>query len=76
VSSCHQSPLTAHNELTDEERSILAFAEADLIKRCMKMALAMVRNTDIELIDLRTVIDGYRDRWRRLKRGQLKLVRR
>ena len=55
--------VTAHVELTEEERSILAFAEADLTKRGMKLALAMVTNPDTKPEDLRAVIDTYRDRW-------------
>ena len=57
--------MSAHDELTDVERSILAFAEADLIKRGMKLALAMMRNPKTKPADLSAVIDYYRDGWRR-----------
>lgn len=56
--------MTAHEKLTDQERSILAFAEADLMKRGMKLALAMVRNPKSKPADLRAVIDYYREPWR------------
>jgi hypothetical protein len=56
--------MTAYDELTDQDRSILAFAEADLIKRGMKLALAMVRNPKTTPADLRAVIDYYREDWR------------
>ncbi len=52
--------------LTDEERAILAFAEADFIKRGMNLALAMVRNPRSKHADIRAVIDYYRDLWRRM----------
>jgi hypothetical protein len=53
----------AHDELTDQERSILAFAEADLIKRGLKLSLAMVRNPKTKPADLRAVVDHYRECW-------------
>ncbi len=56
--------MPTRDQLTDEERSILSFVEADLEKRGWNLALEMVRNPDIKLIDHRTVIDGYRHRWR------------
>ena len=55
--------MSAHDELTDQERSILAFAEADLIRRGLNLALAMVRNPKTKPADLRAVIDYYRERW-------------
>ena len=55
--------MAVHDELTDQERSILAFAEADLIKRGLNLALAMVRDPKTKPADLRAVIDYYRERW-------------
>ena len=55
--------MSAHDELTDQERSILAFAEADLTKRGLKLALTMVRNPKSKPADLRAVIDYYRECW-------------
>jgi hypothetical protein len=64
--------MSTRDQLTEEERSILAFAQADLKKHGMNRALAMVQKTDVKLIDLRTLIGSYQDRWRR-QRGQLKV---
>src|SRR5262249_9740204 len=50
---------------------ILAFVQADLKKHGMNRVLAMLQKTDVKLIDLRTLIGSYQDRWRR-QRGQLK----
>ena len=55
--------MAAHDELTDQERSILALAEADLIKRGLNLALKMVRNPKAKPADLRAVIDYYRECW-------------
>ena len=69
--------MATREQLTTEERLILAFAEADFRKRDMGRSLAMVQNPDIKLIDLRTVIDSYRERWRlRRQPRALQLVRR
>jgi hypothetical protein len=57
--------MAAHKELTDQERSILVFAETDLTKRGLKLALAMVRNPKTKPADLRAVIDYYREHWLR-----------
>ena len=54
--------MSVHHSLTNEEPSILAFADADFKKRSMNLALAMVQNPDINLIELRTVISVYRNR--------------
>lgn len=56
--------MSVHDQLTEQERSILAFAEADLIKRGLALALAMVRNPKTKHADLHAVIDYYRERWR------------
>lgn len=55
--------MAAHEELTDQERPILVFAETDLTKRGLKLAMAMVRNPKTKPADLRAVIDYYRERW-------------
>jgi hypothetical protein len=59
------SPMAAQDKLTDQERSILAFAEADLTKRGLRLALAMVRNPKAKPANLRAVIDYYREGWLR-----------
>ena len=58
--------MSTQDQLTDEERAILAFAEADFIKRGLKLALGMVRNPRSKHADIRAVIDYYRDLWRRM----------
>ena len=60
--------MATRKELSAEERLILAFAEADFKKQGMNRALAMVRNPEIKLADLRAVVDFYRDRWRQRQR--------
>ena len=50
--------MSTQDELTDKERSIRAFAEADFIKRGMNRALAMIKDPDTKLINLLTVIGG------------------
>jgi len=57
--------MAAYDKLTEQERSILAFAEADLIRRGLNLALAMVRNPKTKPEDIRAVIDYYREHWRR-----------
>jgi hypothetical protein len=56
--------MPTHDELTDEELSILTFVESHLEKRGMHLALAMVRTPETKPADLRAVIDHYRDLWR------------
>ena len=63
--------MSTRDQLTEEERSILAFVQADLKKHGMNRALAIVQKPDVKLVDLRTVIESYQDRWRR-QRGKLK----
>jgi hypothetical protein len=57
--------MPTRDQLTDEELSILTFAEADLETRGLQLALAMVRNAESKPADIRAVIDYYRDLWRR-----------
>jgi hypothetical protein len=56
--------MAARDELTAEERLILAFAEADFRIRRVNLALAMVQNPETKAADLRVVISVYRDQWR------------
>ncbi|HKR58669.1 MAG TPA: hypothetical protein VJS64_02960 [Pyrinomonadaceae bacterium] len=54
--------MPTRDEHTEEERSILAIAEADMKKRRMNLVLAMVRNPETKIVHLQTVIGGYRER--------------
>jgi hypothetical protein len=56
------------NHLTNEERLILAFAEAYFRKHRMDSALTKVISPETKPEDLRVLIDSYRDRWQRRKR--------
>ena len=67
--------MRTREQFTTDEHSIPAFVEAHFKKQGMNLALAVVRNPETKLIDLRTVIDGYRGRWWQRQRGHLKLVR-
>jgi hypothetical protein len=55
--------MATRDELTAEERLILVFVEAEFRKRGMMLALAMVQDPDFKLIDLRTLVGRYRERW-------------
>jgi hypothetical protein len=68
--------LAIHDQITDEERSIVKFVEAHVEKRGMYLALAMVRKLETKPADIRAVIAYYRDLWRRQQRAPLRLQRR
>ena len=53
--------MSTTDQLTDEERAIVAFLEVYFEKHRMRYALAMLRNERTNLDDLRVVIDLYRD---------------
>jgi hypothetical protein len=57
--------MSARDELTAEDRSILAFVEMLLEQRSMSMALAMLRSERTKVKDLREVIEGFRELYRR-----------
>jgi hypothetical protein len=52
--------MTINDELTDEEKAILAFLLTHFEEQGMHGALAMLRNPRTKLDDIRAVIDGYR----------------
>jgi len=66
--------MSTRDQLTEEERSILAFVQADFKKHGLHRALEIVQTPNIKLIELRTVIDSYRDRWQRQRPGNLKAI--
>ena len=53
--------MSTTNQLTDEERAIVALLEVYFEKHSMPYALAMLRNERTTLDDLRAVIDVFRD---------------
>lgn len=57
--------MSARDELTAEDRSILMFVETLLEQRSMSMALAMLRSERTKAKDLREVIEGFRELYRR-----------
>jgi len=57
--------MPTRDELTAEEHSILAFVETLLEKRRKSLALAMLRDEKTKMEDLRTVIEAFRELYRR-----------
>ena len=53
--------MSTTDQLTDEERAIVAFVEVYFEKHRMPGALAMLRNERTTPDDLRAVIDTFRD---------------
>jgi len=57
--------MNAFDQLSDEDRAILVFLETYFEQRGMTGAMAMLRNGGTKTDDLRLVIDGSRDLWKR-----------
>src|SRR5262245_50616301 len=57
--------MATRDELTAEEHSILSYVETILEKRRMGPALAMLRDERTKLEDLRAIIEGFRELYRR-----------
>jgi hypothetical protein len=57
--------MIATDQLSDEDRAILLFLETYFERHGMKGALAMLRNEETKVADLRAVIDGNRELWKR-----------
>ena len=53
--------MSTTDQLSDEERAIIAFLEVYFEKHSMRYALAMLRNENTTPDDLRAVIDVFRD---------------
>jgi hypothetical protein len=60
-----KTALTVADNLTDEERAIVAFLESYFEKQGMRAALAMLRNPETKIEHLRALIDGYRELFQR-----------
>jgi len=61
-----------NDQLSDEDRSILAFLERYFERQGTKAALAMLRNDGTKLDDLCVVMDGCRYLY--LRRARLRLI--